>query len=508
MRKRISNIIIESNDLQQVFFDHLSEEVNSRILVSGPFGSGKSTFLRDFFAKYSHKYNTFNLYPVHYSVATNQDIFELIKFDIIAELLVNYKDDVETLKSQEFSLALRLQAFLLHNNSVNINSLLKPLIAAMSGIGKPVHEVLESVDKLGVEFKDYSDKVENVNEMTIKQYLKQFDKLKGSIREMDDVSIIISNCLADLRGKKEGSQNVLVIDDLDRLDPDHIFRLFNIFSAHFDSINEKNKFGFDKVVFVCDIDNVRKMYQHRYGKDVDYGGYMNKFYSVKPFVLDTKEVIKRKLNEFFNSKRWITDSSIKEHIGHSEFKRSLNFILSALIDKGLLTLRNLDHSPHFVFDQSRHISFAGDLSRTYPAFLFDFIILIEYLKTLFPDNQTLLMNLLMLSESYSADYNPEVNKHIYEKGAIDLYIASVCLTFLLSSNKLANNRDSSENSYYYPFTDKCYIYYRVEARSNYNKPIATKFGTRPGHGGPDVEFNIFHILYETLKKCMGDGMIV
>ncbi|MDR6782694.1 adenylate kinase family enzyme [Pedobacter africanus] len=506
MRKRLSDIVIESTDQQQDFFDHLSEDSNSRILVSGPFGSGKSTFLKDFFEKYGHKYSVFNLYPVHYSVASNQDIFELIKFDIIAELLIKYKDDIETLKSQEFSLALRLQTFLLYNNTVN--SLLKPLIAAMSGIGKPVHEVLETVDKLDLEFKGYSDDVENANEMTIKQYLKKFDKLKGGIHEMDDISIIISNCLNDLKEKKENTQNILVIDDLDRLDPEHIFRLFNVFSAHFDSVTDENKFGFDKVLFVCDIDNVRKMYQHRYGKDVDYDGYINKFYSIKPFVLDTKEIVKRKLNDFFNSKRWITDSSIKEHIEHSEFKRSLNFILSGLIDKGVLTLRNLDHSPHFVFDQSRHISLAGDFSRTYPAFLFDFIILIEYLKTLFPDNQTLLMNLLILSGSYSADYNPEINKHIYNKSEIDLYIASICLTFLLSPNKLANYEDSNEKNYRYPFTDKCHIYFRIESRSNYTKPIATKFMTRPGRIGIDVEFNVFYILHETLKKCMEDGVII
>src|SRR5699024_5526655 len=106
----------------------------------------------------------------------------------------------------------------------------------------------------------------------------------------------IVNRLKESSGKKA----VLIIDDLDRLDPEHIFRLFNIFSAHnqsFGEENEENKFGFDKTIFVCDLENIRKIYHHKYGAEVDFKGYINKFYSTEPYEFNIEEVIHDNIQE-------------------------------------------------------------------------------------------------------------------------------------------------------------------------------------------------------------------
>ena len=45
-------------------------------------------------------------------------------------------------------------------------------------------------------------------------------------------NIFLYNLIDQL--KKDGKKTVLIIDDLDRIDPEHIFRLLNVFAAHLD----------------------------------------------------------------------------------------------------------------------------------------------------------------------------------------------------------------------------------------------------------------------------------
>src|SRR5699024_10335121 len=78
--------IFEIDDPKSKFEKHLSLPKNDRIIVSAPFGAGKTYFLKEFF-KNNSKYEVIHLFPVNYSVASNEDIFELLKYDILFELL-------------------------------------------------------------------------------------------------------------------------------------------------------------------------------------------------------------------------------------------------------------------------------------------------------------------------------------------------------------------------------------------------------------------------------------
>lgn len=73
----------------QKFENHLNLENNNRIIFSGKFGLGKSYFLNEFFKEEGDEKKYFSIFlnPVNYSIASNEDIFELIKFDILYQIL-------------------------------------------------------------------------------------------------------------------------------------------------------------------------------------------------------------------------------------------------------------------------------------------------------------------------------------------------------------------------------------------------------------------------------------
>lgn len=49
MRPNVTDLKLDYPELKEEFKAHLSDPLNSRILFTAPFGSGKSTFLYDFF---------------------------------------------------------------------------------------------------------------------------------------------------------------------------------------------------------------------------------------------------------------------------------------------------------------------------------------------------------------------------------------------------------------------------------------------------------------------------
>lgn len=76
----------EINNKLDDFKNHL--EHADRMILSAKFGDGKSFFLqkaREDKIRFEN-YDFFTIYPVNYSVAKNEDIFEYIKRDIIIQL--------------------------------------------------------------------------------------------------------------------------------------------------------------------------------------------------------------------------------------------------------------------------------------------------------------------------------------------------------------------------------------------------------------------------------------
>ncbi len=277
---------IPINSIETDFDDFLSPDSNKRIIFSGPFGIGKSYFLDKFFKNRESKFLPIFLRPINYSLLSNEDVFRLIKYDILLQLINVEGFEIEN--EFDFSEADFNKSFIGENGFLILYNLLKLI--------PKIKSTIDGIEKLGEILDAYKKGKENLNRHPDIKILFDFqhETQENFLLEYDHVSQFIADKLEEI-GKLNDSNNplkrVLIIDDLDRLDPEHIFRLFNVFSAHFDHVNyysdgeevRDNKFGFDKIIFVCDIENIRKIFAHKYGSGVDFTGYIDKFYSTRPY---------------------------------------------------------------------------------------------------------------------------------------------------------------------------------------------------------------------------------
>ena len=257
------------------FFQYL--ETTDRIILSAKFGDGKSFFLNQLRmdTELNEEYKFFTIYPVNYSVSKNEDVFEYIKRDIILQLnnegLLD-KVDINALFDSiiDFSDLQTLVSFLLS------------FIPGGSFYEKVYAKFCEKRDK-------YHEK-----KHTADKYLSSFSQIKGGIYENDGYTALIRSALNWI--KEDHAMNgpdwkkkkpVLIVEDLDRLDPRHLFRILNVLSAHIDDTANPdivtNKFGFDNIVLVMDYETTEHIFHHFYGDKACYEGYMSKFLSREPF---------------------------------------------------------------------------------------------------------------------------------------------------------------------------------------------------------------------------------
>lgn len=314
------------------FLQHLELSDNDRILFSGMFGIGKTTFLNHFFnqSEILNKYNVFHLYPVNYSILSNGDIFKYIKYDILYNML-----ERKMLQNKSNLDFLAAEPSFVRKNLVNITSLLLLLIPKM---GKQLYQLKEEIQNLHRVFLEFKITDEEENE-AINKLINSYTKSDGELYEFNTVTKIIHSKLSSLK-----QENILIIDDLDRIDPKHIFRLFNVFAAHFDTKNDdKNKFGFDKIIFVCDVKNIRNIYKHVYGIHTDFNGYIDKFYSREVFHFDNVVNIKNILKQIFNQTTFLGDTpQHTEWLNKNHFLiETLVLIFSNLLIAGEINLRNI-----------------------------------------------------------------------------------------------------------------------------------------------------------------------
>ena len=248
-----------------------------RIILSAKFGDGKTFFLNQLrnSKELSEEYKFFTIYPVNYSVAKNEDIFEYIKRDIIVQL-------------KKEKLIDNIDLDVVFNSLFNFDNIIALASFLLSSVSEGAF-----YDKV---FKKFCDKKKDYKKKrhTRDQYLASFSQINGCIYENDGFTIMIRNAVdwmkkdhavdgPDWKKKKP----VLIIEDLDRLDPKHLFRILNVLSAHIDDTTTPdtitNKFGFSNIVLVMDYETTKHIFHHFYGKDACYEGYMSKFLSREPF---------------------------------------------------------------------------------------------------------------------------------------------------------------------------------------------------------------------------------
>ncbi len=277
---------IDTTSLDSDFLHHLNVEGNNRIIFSGKFGLGKSTYLHDFFQRATDKYVPITISPVNYSVSSNEDIFELIKYDLLTRLVE--LENIEEYK--ECSLA----DFKKILEDPKFQSLAKDIVKHIPKLGEALVKTIDIGKHLVYLWEKFKEVNFSTNILIAEEYLNVFQEKVGSPYEYNNVSKLISEMVSILR-TASSRKPLLIIDDFDRIDPEHVFRILNVFGCHYN--DQGNKFGFDHVVIVCDINNIRKMFATKYGIDVDFSGYIDKFYSKSIFEFAMERLICAKVQE-------------------------------------------------------------------------------------------------------------------------------------------------------------------------------------------------------------------
>ena len=199
---------------RKAFTEHLDDENNVRILFSGPYGSGKTTFLNDYFKEGTQvitlgkeNYKTIHLYPVSYPAASNEDIFKYIKYDILYHLIVDYK---LILMEEDINYISKLPSLLTEHIDRIISTFLL-FIPENNGFGvsgddaSKVFEVLAS-------FKTSLSKLITDNQSTpkpnknIDNFLKGINEAEGSIFEDNIITQLIYVLIQKLKLKESKEQ--------------------------------------------------------------------------------------------------------------------------------------------------------------------------------------------------------------------------------------------------------------------------------------------------------------
>ena len=286
---QIGTLNINVSEKVKDFVQYLDS--TDRIILSARFGDGKTHLLNalrnDVTA--NKEYEFFTIYPVNYSVAPNEDVFEYIKRDIIVQLnnqgLLN-NIDLEAI----------FGSFI---NFEDIASVVSFILSLVPG-GVVYNKFFNQFCKIKKRYKQ--------KKHTADKYLSTFAKQKGSIYEEDGYTKLIREAIKwmgedhEMNGPAwKGKKPVLIIEDLDRLDPKHLFRILNVISAHMEDGNTPdkvgNKFGFNNIVLVMDYDVTKHIFHHFYGDGACYESYMSKFLSREPFRYSIQQEMVKEIEE-------------------------------------------------------------------------------------------------------------------------------------------------------------------------------------------------------------------
>jgi hypothetical protein len=272
------------------FESHLKIKDNTRILFSGKFGIGKTYFLNEFFKNKKEDYEAFHLFPVNYQITSSENIIEFLKYDILVELLKKNKNIIQ---KNDYGNLIDLQRLLHLWGRDNFVEIFKTGVSLIPKLGRPLKDVIGLTEN----FWKFKKEIEAGEQGLVDNFLKEIKK--KNISETDPISELLRQ---KIKKQKKKKQSVLILDDLERIDPEHIFRIINIFLAHFDLHNREisNKFNFDKVILVADVQNLKSIFHYRYGKQTDFNGYFDKFFSVEVFQFKNEEIITKVIDEIIS----------------------------------------------------------------------------------------------------------------------------------------------------------------------------------------------------------------
>ena len=408
-----------------VFAQYL--ETTDRIILSAKFGDGKTYLLNELRKDEAmqDKYEFFTIYPVNYSVAKNEDVFEYIKRDIIVQLhkkKLFENIDLNTLFGSVFTL----------NDLTSVVPFLLSLV--------PLGELCNEGYSKFLEIKKKYDEKKHI----VDKYLLQFANTAGCIHEEDGYTKLIKKAIKwisqdhSLNGKvKKAKKPVLIIEDLDRLDPKHLFRILNVVSAHIDDSKQPdivgNKFGFNNIVLVMDYDVTKHIFHHFYGAQACYEGYMSKFLSREPFRYSIKSIMIRDL-----------EAQLGEKLGIHELLPYLKHFREKLAGSSLRDLYKLTQiDTDDYFNEFEYSYFGGSIPTSLPLFHLIIYMMESGMPVEKIEEDFALLNKIILQ--YSNDY---LNHYETIKLLYPMYITnSPDIEYIKAYNSVYNFRlERTENS--------------------------------------------------------------
>lgn len=394
------------DDVVERFENHISGEDNSYIILSGKYGIGKTYFLHQFFDDMAEKYHPIFISPLKYAINSSENIFELIKLDIALEMYqADFWEEKEKVKDFEINKLASTpgkKTLRYFKHFLKAVSKVHPLLGVASAAADGVTALIEE----GSEHAKDHDEIMNLTDPDVQLSMYMAKKLaeQGHFAEMDIVTESIG-AIMDRARKEDEKEWVLVIDDFDRIDPEHIFRILNVLSAHQTEGNNGFKFGFDKVVIVCDYGQIERLYLHKYGAGSNFRGYIDKFHSKDPFYFEHSDRVALFLERHI-------DFEFSEGV-----KELLLTIVSELYAQGIITMRNIDRAKGFkglCLNKNLGELSIGELSRHFSVDRTPAIQIIPLLNQIFGDYQlfkSVLQNFKHFSETTAIVQIPE---HIHE----------------------------------------------------------------------------------------------
>ncbi len=341
---------IPSETQANEFDSFLKRDNNAKLIFSAKFGSGKTTFLRKFFEN-NEQYIPIFIYPVNYSVVSDKDIFELIKYDILLQLLS--RDDIgEYLIEIQGSLASEL---LLVGHPENIIS---TLLKTIPSLGTSVRDVLGGLLLL-------KESLEESDTGQKEKISKIADLVKtDNAFESNNISTLICSIIKEFKKQNPDKELILIIDDLDRIDPSHIFRIMNVFAAHNDIEDDsRNKFGLHKIITVCDVNNIKSIFHHFYGNNTDFNGYLGKFHNKNIFRFDIKNDLAENIDKML-SQVSILHKSGKRKLTETTQYNLIKPILLELLYLERINIKSILKLPKSINISDDYSDYKGKIYRT------------------------------------------------------------------------------------------------------------------------------------------------
>lgn len=506
------------------FKNHFELEGNDRIIFSGRYGIGKTYFLDNFFSnnRINEKYYPVHLFPINYSLGSNEDIFKLIKYDILISLLSDSELD---LKLEDVKIPLTLSATnvildegerkkLLNTlfsgifkSSSRITDVVSDVQPSYAAVIKGVTSIIQnSVEEIKEQVTKNHDKLQIEESKIVFEFVKLIDDGAGLIYENDIITQIITKLISQIQ-ERHKKEVVLIVDDLDRIEPEHIFRLFNVFSSHFDVYGKTNKYGFNKIIFVCDIENIRGTYYHKYGLEADFDGYIDKFFSREIYHFDNIDnvfsIVKKVISEMVIDGEQLKGSHMR---ANSKITSELESILKEAVYTSSINLRQLFNKVDYYLDREKY-SFEGIHFTKMEAIS---LYVIDILKRVYGDTDILIKSLEKMQTRNKVNLN---------RGSVINRLNHVNkdkLRSLISFLDIENHKKNGGHHYYY--LNNYNVNYFIEngdvriLKVKLNNRLTQKNGNtnfiENNQEGTEVDsINFIEFFVEGIKKAKKRGLL-